>query len=82
MIQLTPDEMSLLKKFKRCVDQRTIEKMDKKLYHFFMYECTFIAHYSIHGFRDEYSGTDFLRWFEVFAKPNWMFSTVTVSKKS
>lgn len=70
---LNKDEQSLLKKFKRCVDERSLEKMDKKLYRFFMYECTFIAHYSIHGFRDEYSGKDFLRWFQVFANPDWMF---------
>lgn len=73
MIELSAEQMTLLKKFKRCVDEYSIEKMDKKLYHFFMYECGFIAHYSIYGFREEYSGKDFLRWFQVFAEPNWMF---------
>lgn len=73
MSELTTEQMSLLNKFKRCVDTRTIEKMDKKLYSFFMYDCGFIAHYNLHGFRDEYSGQDFIRWFEVFTDPNWMF---------
>lgn len=73
MTQLTKEELSLLKKFQKCINDRSIQSMDKRLYHFFMYECTFIAHYSIHGFRDEYSGKDFLRWFLTFAEPNWMF---------
>jgi 23S rRNA G2445 N2-methylase RlmL len=72
-MELTSEEVSLLKKFKRCVDSRSIEKMDKPLYHFFMYDCSFIAHYNIHGFRDEYRGTEFLRWFKTFSDPNWMF---------
>lgn len=71
--ELSPEHLKLFKKFQRCVKQFSIEKMDKHLYHFFMYECGFIAHYSIHGFRDEYSGKRFLQWFDVFANPNWMF---------
>ncbi len=73
MSELFHEELSLFKKFKKCVDTRTIEKMDKKLYHFFMYECTFIAHYDLHGFRSEYSESSFMNWFQVFANPSWMF---------
>lgn len=72
-MELIPAHMSLYKKFKRCVDTKTIEKMDTKLYHFFMYQAGFIAHYNIHGFRSEYSGRDFLHWFKNFAQPNWTY---------
>lgn len=73
MMELTPEHMKLYKKFKRCVDAKSIEKMDTKLYHFFMYHAGFIAHYNIHGFRSEYSGQNFLSWFKCFAEPNWSF---------
>lgn len=29
--------------------------------------------YNLHGFRAEYSGFDFLRWFKQFAEPYWDF---------
>lgn len=73
MKELVAEDLSLFKKFKRCVDSRSIEKLDTKLYRFFMYECTFIAHYDIHGFRHEYMDQSFLNWFQVFAEPSWMF---------
>lgn len=70
---LPTDHQSLFKKFKRCVDNKSIEKMDKKLYHFFMHHCGFIAHYNLQGFRGTYEGKDFTSWFENFANSNWMF---------
>ncbi|MDX1806905.1 MAG: hypothetical protein R3267_07760 [Paenisporosarcina sp.] len=73
MKELSSDHQSLLKKFKRSVNTKSIEKMDKKLYHFFMYHCGFIAHYNLQGFKATYEGVDFLHWFNNFAKPNWMF---------
>lgn len=74
MKELSSEHQSLLKKFKRCVDTKSIEKMDKKLYHFFMCQCGFIAHYSLQGFRGTYEGNDFLIWFNNFANANWLFN--------
>lgn len=73
MTILSMNNAALLKKFKKCINERSIDKMDQKLYRFFMNECGFIAHYNIHGFRAEYSGTAFKQLFLRFSQPNWMF---------
>lgn len=75
MYLLSKEHALLYRKFKKCVDEKSIERMDKKLYHFFIYHCGFIAHYNIHGFRDEYSDMRFLEWFEVFASKLDVFSS-------
>lgn len=73
MSELSGDKLKLFRKFKKCVDQRSIESMDKKLYHFFMNHAGFIAHYNIEGFKSEYEDIRFLEWFKCFSEPNWMF---------
>lgn len=56
--------------FKRIIDSRDISKLQKTLYEHLICHCGFIAHYNIHGFKDEYSGYDFKRFIEHFDRNN------------
>lgn len=53
------------KTFKRVIDKRDSQLIDKNLYNHLHVHCGFIAHYNIHGFRTTYSGT---RGFREFIK--------------
>ncbi len=62
------DKQAVYRNFATCLEQRSLEKMDKRAYHFYHMHCGFIAHYNIHGFRAEYSGAQFLRFLEHFSE--------------
>jgi len=49
--------------------------MDKNLYEHLILHCGFIAHYSIHGFKAEYSGRDFRRFVERFDRNSRIFAS-------
>ena len=72
-MELSPEHLKLFKKFKNCINKKSIAGMDKSLYQLCHLQCGFIAHYSIYCFRDTYSGQQYLEWFDHFAKPNWNF---------
>jgi len=46
-------------RFKKVIDSRDIDLMNKSLYEHLHLHCGFIAHYDIHGFKAAYSGQDF-----------------------
>jgi hypothetical protein len=54
------EQDKLFKKFKKVVDTRDSQKIDKALYNHLYLRTGFIAHYDIHGFRATYSGRGFL----------------------
>lgn len=55
--------------FCRVIEKRDITLMDKNLYHALYQYMSFIAHYNIHGFKDEYLGNGFLRFVKHFLNP-------------
>jgi hypothetical protein len=62
------EQEKLFKKFRKVMDARDSQKIDKALYHHLHQHCGFIAHYNIHGYRDTYEGhgfLDFIKHFEV-----------------
>ncbi len=63
------------KTFERVLRERDINKMDHNLYDHLHLHCGFIAHYSIHGFKDEYSGLEFRRFVEHFDRNSEMFNS-------
>lgn len=65
------DKNKVLKGFKRVIDDRSLESMNKTLYEFFHLYCGFIAHYNIHGFKDYYSGRGFLEFLNNFTHPSY-----------
>ena len=67
------DKQAVQRNFTACLEQRSLEKMDKRAYNFYNLYCGFIAHYDIHGFRTEYAGLAFLNFLEPFAKPGLMY---------
>ncbi len=48
--------------------------MDKNLYEHLIQHCGFIAHYSIHGFKAEYSGRNFRRFVGRFDRNSRVFA--------
>ena len=60
--------------FARVLRERDISKMDKNLYEHLIQHCGFIAHYSIHGFKAEYSGRNFRRFVERFDRNSRVFA--------
>ncbi|MHB1683956.1 MAG: hypothetical protein ACYCYO_14195 [Bacilli bacterium] len=67
------DKQAVCRNFTTCLKQRSLDKMDKRAYHFYHMHCGFIAHYNIRGFRAEYSGAQFLRFLEHFAQRGQLF---------
>lgn len=63
------DKNKILKGFRRIIDERSLESMTRSLYRFFTLRCGFIAHYNIHGFKDYYSGRNFLEFLSHFTNP-------------
>lgn len=59
------------KNFKKIIDKRDISLLKKPLYEHLHVHCGFIAHYNIHGFREEYSGQNFRRFIEHFDKNHY-----------
>ncbi|MHB1685408.1 MAG: DUF6573 family protein [Bacilli bacterium] len=70
------DKQAVQRNFASCLEQRSLEKMDKRAYNFYHLRCGFIAHYNIHGFRTEYSGAQFLRFLEHFSERNNLFGVL------
>ncbi len=62
------DKQAVYRSFATCLEQRSLDKMDKRAYHFCHMHCGFIAHYNIHGFRTEYGDAEFLRFLEHFSE--------------
>ena len=67
------DKQAVQRNFATCLEQRSLDKMDKRAYHYYHMQCGFIAHYNIHGFRAEYSGAQFLRFLEHFSEGDNLF---------
>ena len=67
------DKQAVYRNFATCLEQRSLDKMNKRAYHFYHMQCGFIAHYNIHGFRAEYDGAQFLRFLEHFAQRGQLF---------
>lgn len=65
------DKAGIWRNFGACVEDRSLDRMDKRAYTFYRLHCGFIAHFNIHGFRDVYSGADFLRFLRAFVEPAW-----------
>lgn len=61
--------------FVRVLKERDINKMDRNLYEHLHLHCGFIAHYSIHGFRAEYSGLNFRRFIQHFDRYSSLFNS-------
>lgn len=59
--------------FKRVLEERNIDKMDRNLYEHLHLHCGFIAHYNINGFKAEYSGQNFRRFVEHFDRNSRLF---------
>lgn len=60
--------------FSKVLLERDINKMDHNLYEHLHLHCGFIAHYSIHGFKAEYSGLEFRRFVEHFDRNSKYFA--------
>jgi hypothetical protein len=60
------EEEKLFKKFKKVVDTRDSQKIDKALYNHLHLRTGFIAHYSIFGFREAYAESRFLYFVDHF----------------
>ncbi|MFC5402380.1 hypothetical protein [Cohnella soli] len=60
------DPEKLFNKFKKVVDARDSQKIDKALYEHLHLHTGFIAHYDIHGFRETYSDRGFLDFVDHF----------------
>jgi hypothetical protein len=60
------EQEKLFKKFRKVLDTRDSQKIDKALYHHLYQHCGFIAHYNIHGYRDTYEGRGFLDFIKHF----------------
>ncbi|MHB1418056.1 MAG: hypothetical protein ACYCX4_00485 [Bacillota bacterium] len=58
--------------FKRVIDERDSGLINRPLYNHLHVHCSFIAHYSIYGFRDEYKARfpDFIAHFDKNSKYN------------
>ncbi|MCF8012212.1 MAG: hypothetical protein K9L17_13410 [Clostridiales bacterium] len=52
--------------FQRVIKNRDINKMDKNLYNHLHLHCSFIAHYNMLGFKEEFSGRNFRRFIQHF----------------
>lgn len=66
---MNKEHQKLFNLFKKCIDERSLESMKSPLYGFFHLDAGFIAHYNIHGFKDEYCGRNFLRFLDHFVNP-------------
>lgn len=62
------EKEKIYKNFVRVIDNKDISFMEKCLYKHLHLHCSFIAHYNIHGFMDEYSGIQFQRFLDHFKK--------------
>jgi len=49
------DSLKVVKNFRKVIESRDINKMNKELYQFLNLHCGFIAHYDINGFKSVYS---------------------------
>jgi hypothetical protein len=56
----------IFKKFKKVIDTRDINHMDKQLYNYLHLHAGFIAHYDSYGFKETYSDKGFLDFIEHF----------------
>lgn len=69
---LEKTQENILKQFKKCIDERSLENMKKPLYiELHIYTDLFIAHYDIHGFKDVYRGERFLDFINTWVNVPW-----------
>lgn len=66
---LNKEHQKLFRQFKKCIDERSLQSMQKALYNLLHQDAGFIAHYDIHGFRHTYNGKSFLHFVQHFVKP-------------
>lgn len=70
-MELNKENQRIIQTFKKCVNERSLESMNKNLYkHLYLY-AGFIAHYNINGFRYEYDGFRFLEFVKHFLSPHF-----------
>jgi len=55
MKQKTLGNLGVVKNFKKVIESRNIQSMNKELYQFLNLHCGFIAHYNIDGFKATYA---------------------------
>lgn len=60
--------------FFQVIKNRDINKMNKNLYNHLILHCGFTTHYSIRGFKSEYSGRNFRRFVEHFDRNSKTFA--------
>ena len=53
--KIAAGNLAVVKNFRRVIETRDLSLMHKELYNFLIFNCGFIAHYNIHGFRDTYA---------------------------
>lgn len=59
-------QQKVLRNFKKVIDKRNTEFINKELYYHLNLNCNFIAHFNLHGFREAYSGENFDEFVEKF----------------
>ncbi|WP_121616830.1 hypothetical protein [Virgibacillus halodenitrificans] len=68
-MNLSKEKKQIYQNFKKCIDERSLESMKKPLYQHLNLYCSFIAHYSIEGFKYKYSDFRFLDFINNFLQP-------------
>jgi hypothetical protein len=67
MFRMTNEQQQkILNNFKKVIDKRNAGLINKELYYHLNLNCNFVAHFNLKGFRENYSGDNFIEFVQKF----------------